>query len=208
MKNYLMLNNKQIELSAEQVKQIEESFGFNKTQLKDVAVGETFKVGELEFIVLEHKEYNPGNCETFVILKDFWKTDKLDDSSNDYKESSIRQSLNTEFYALLSNAVGSENIVKHTVDLTADDGRTDYNTCGDNISLLTCEMYRKYVYILDKYNPEKWWWLATPYSTKSNGSALSVCCVFRNGALDNRDCLTYFGVRPFCILKSNIFVSK
>ena len=205
MKNYLMLNNKQIELSAEQVKQIEESFGFNKTQLKDVAVGETFKVGDLEFIVLEHKEYNPGNCETFVILKDFWKTDKFDDSSNDYKESSIRKSLNTEFYALISNAVGSENIVKHTVDLTADDGRTDYGTCDDNISLLTCEMYRKYVYILDKYNPKKWWWLASPYSTKTNGYTLSVRCVCFDGALCGYDCDCNDGVRPFCIFNPSIF---
>ena len=208
MKNYLMLNNKQIELSPKQVKQIEESFGFNKTQLKDIPVGDTFKVGELEFIVLEHKEYNPGNCETFVILKDFWKTDKLGGSSNDYKESSTRQSLNTEFYALLSNSVGSENVVKHTVDLTADDGRTDYGNCVDNISLLTCEMYRKYVYILDKHNQKKWWWLATPYSTKSNGYTLSVRCVNGIGTMSYDYCYYYYGVRPFCILKSNIFVSK
>ena len=203
MKNYLMLNNKQIELSPEQVKQIEESFGFNKTQLKDIPTGETFKVGDFEFIVLEHKKE-----KTFVILKDFWKTDKFDDSSNDYKETSIRQSLNTEFYALLSNAVGNENIVKHTVDLTADDGRTDYDICYDNISLLTCEMYRKYVYILDKYNPKKWWWLVTPYSTKSNDYTLSVRCANCNGTLFNYSYFHGRGVRPFCILKSNIFVSK
>ena len=205
MKNYLMLNNKQIELSAEQVKQIEKSFGFNKTQLKDVAVGDTFKAGDLEFIVLEHKEHNPGNCETFVILKDFWKTDKFDGSSNDYKESSVRKSLNTEFYALISNAVGSENIVNHTVDLTADDGRTDYGTCEDKVSILTCEMYRKYVYILDKHNPKKWWWLATPYSTKSNDYPLSVRCVLSGGTLNSDYCGCSFGVRPFCILNPSIF---
>ena len=208
MKNYLMLNNKKIELSSEQVKQIEESFGFNKTQLKDVAVGETFKVGELEFIVLEHKEYNSGNCETLVILKNFWKTDKFDEVSNDYKESSIRKSLNTEFYALLSNAIESENIVKHKVDLISDDGRTDYGDCEDSISLLTCEMYRKYVYILDEHNPKKWWWLATAYSTKSNGYEASVRCVFSDGPMSSRSCDDDYGVRPFCILKSSIFVSK
>lgn len=55
MKNYLMLNNKQIELSAEQVKQIEESFGFNKTQLKDVAAT---TLGFVRFVSLTLQSFN------------------------------------------------------------------------------------------------------------------------------------------------------
>lgn len=203
MKNYLMLNNKKIELTPEQVKENENSFGFNKTKLSDIAVGETFKVGELEFIVLEHTEET-----TLIILKDFWKTAKFDDKSNDYKNSSIRKSINTDFYELLSNSIGSENIINHAVDLTADDGRTDYGACNDKISLLTCEMYRKYVYILEKNNPEKWWWLTTPYSTKNNVYKLSVRCVGSFGTLDYNHCYGNRGVRPFCILKSNIVVCK
>ena len=208
MKNYLMLNNKQIELPPEQVKQIEESFGFNKTELKNIPEGETFKVGELEFIVLEHREVFPGHSETLVILKAFWKTEKFDNKTNDYKNSSIRKLLNTDFYELLSKFVGAENIINHAVDITADDGRTDYGSCDDNISLLDCDMYRKYVYILEKYNPQKWWWLVTPYSTKSNGYEVSVRCVYDNGTLNIFNCFNVFGVRPFCILKSSIFVSK
>lgn len=207
MKNYLMLNNKQIKLSSEQVKQIEESFGSNRTELKNIPVGETFKVGELEFIVIEHKEEFPGHTETLVILKDFWKTAKFDDESNDYKNSSIRKLLNTDFYELLSKSVGAENIVNHTVNLTADDGRTDYGSCDDGISLLDCDMYRKYVYILEKHNPKKWWWLVTPYSTKSNGYNFSVRCVRSLGTMDDDSCGHDVGVRPFCILKSSIFVS-
>ena len=203
MKNYLILNNKKIELTPEQVKEIEKSFDFNKTQLKNIPVGETFKVNDLEFIVLEHKEET-----TCVILKGFYKTTSFDDSSNDYRESSIRNILNSEFYKLLSNAVGNENIVNHTVDITSDDGRTDYQSCDDNISLLTCDMYRKYVYILEKYNPQKWWWLATAQSTESNGYERAVRCVYVNGTLYNYFCYFNNGVRPFCILKSNIFVSK
>ena len=201
--NYLMLNNKKIELTPEQVKQIENSLNLNKTELKNIPVGKTFKVDDLEFIVLEHKTET-----TCVILKNFWKTTVFDNSSNDYKESSIRKSLNTDFLKMLSNSVGANNIIEHKVDLTADDGRTEYETCSDYISLLTCEMYRKYVYILDKYKNPNWWWLATPYSTKANGYEKSVRCVDSLGALDFYRCYYDFGVRPFCILKSNIFVSK
>lgn len=203
MKNYLMINNKKIELTPEQVKEIENSFGFNRVVLKDIEVGETFKVGNLEFIVLEHNEET-----TAVIFKDFWKTARFDVSFNDYKESEIRNDLNNTFYNELSGAIGVDNIVKHTVDLTSDDGRFDYKHCEDNISLLTCDLYRKYVYVLAKHNPKKWWWLATAYSTKSNDYELSVRCVDYIGTLGGYVCDRIVGVRPFCILKSSIFVSK
>ncbi|MBR4973626.1 MAG: hypothetical protein IKY45_04085 [Clostridia bacterium] len=208
MKNFLMLNNRKIELTPEQVKQIENSFDFNKVLLKDIEVGETFKVGTLEFIVLEHVMTDDNKNVTYVLLKDFWKTTKFDSSFNNYKESEIRKDLNNNFYNELSGIVGTDNIVEHTVYLAADDGRTDYGHCEDNISLLTCEMYRKYVYVLEKYNPKKWWWLATAYSTKSNGYETSVRCVDSSGTLSSINRGSSGGVRPFCILKSNIFVSK
>ena len=174
-----------------------------KKKLVDIEVGKTFKVDDLEFIVLEHLE----DDETAIILKDFWKTDRFDKSTNDYEQSSIRKELNSEFFEQLGAIVGKENILLHRVDLTSDDGRVDYGCCHDVISLLTCDMYRKYVYILDKYKPDDWWWLATAYSTKSNGYERSVRCVDYGGTLRS-NCYYYSGVRPFCILKSNIFVSE
>lgn len=170
-------------------------------RLADVPVGETFKVGDLEFIVLEHTNNN-----TNVILKDFWATDHFDDKTSNYAESRIRNTLNSVFYKKLVDAIGKENIVRHTIDLTTDDGRKDYGSVYDNISLLTCDMYRKYVTILDKYNPKKWWWLATSYSTASNGYNLNVRCVYFGGSLFDSCCNNNYGVRPFCILKSDIFV--
>lgn len=205
MSNCLILNDEKIELTAQQVEKIRISFGFDKTALRDVVPGETFKVGDLEFIVLEHHEET-----TSVIFKEFWKTAQFDSDYNDYSKSEIRKNLNTEFYKELCDSVGKDNIVKHTVDLTADDGRTDYKECEDNISLLTCDMYRKYVYILKNHNPKKWWWLATSYSTESNSYTTTVRCVSNYGSLISIDCYygLYCGIRPFCILKSNIFVSK
>ena len=200
MDNYLMLNDKKIELTPKQVEEIKSSFDFDKTALRDVEPGEIFKVGDLEFIVLEHHEET-----TSVILKELWKTEQFDSSCNDYSKSEIRKDLNTDFYKELYDCVGKDNIVKHTVDLTADDGRIDYKECEDNISILTCNMYRKYVYNLESYNPHQWWWLATPYSTESTGYTTTVRCVLRYGSLNNGHCNYDSGVRPFLIFNPSIF---
>lgn len=173
-----------------------------RVRLADIEVGKPFKVGNLEFVALEHF---PDT--TSVILKEFWKKASFDSDYNDYRSSDIRKDLNTDFYNQLSEIVGKENIIKLGIDLTSDDGRTDYEDCMDYISLLTCEQYRKYVNILDKYNPKQWWWLATPYSTLKDYNSL-VRCVFSSGALNYDFCNRFNGVRPFCILKSNIFVSE
>ena len=195
------------------VKEIESILGYeikivaNKPakQLADISAGETFKVGDLEFIVLKQHD----NGTTSVLLKDFWKTDIFDDNSNNYADSKIRRDLNNDFYKKLKLIVGEDNIMNHQVDLVSDDGRKDYLVVLDNISLLTCDMYRKYVEIIDKYRiTSDWWWLATAYSTKSNGYNSFVRCVNYVGALNySGHCGDNRGVRPFCILKSNIFVS-
>ena len=173
--------------------------------LFEIAAGDTFKVGKFEFIVLEQSR---AHDKTKVLLKDFWTTTKFDDDTNDYKNSWIREKLNGEFLDELANEIGRNNIVLHTVDLTADDGRKDYSSCNDCVSLLTCDMYRKYVDIIDKYRiTSDWGWLATPCSTSSNGYSFTVRCVYRDGTLFNYDCYYVNGVRPFCIFKSDIFVS-
>ena len=172
-------------------------------QLVDIPAGETFKVGDLEFIVLEHH-----NGQTAILLKDFWKTDIFDSKSNNYANSKIRKDLNKEFYKELKSLVGEDNIISHKVDLTSDDGRKDYGMVEDYISLLTCDIYRKYVDTIDKYRiTSDWWWLATAYSTESNGYGSYVRCVYYGGTLRNDFCNYRSGVRPFCILKSNIFIS-
>lgn len=203
MKDYLMINNKKIDLTPEQVREIECSFCYNKTALKNVAVGDTFWVGGLEFIVLEQ------NAETTsVILKDLWKVMSFDGFSNDYKNSQIRSYLNTVFYQEVASIVGDENIVEHSVNLIADDGRIEYQKCKDKVSLLTCGSYRKYIYVLSRHKVDKWWWLATAYSTDDNGCNTDVRCVNNAGTLSCTMCRYYNGVRPFCILKNDILVSQ
>lgn len=56
-------------------------------------------------------------------------------------------------------------------------------------------------------NQIDWYWTCTSWSTKERGWS-SVAVVSSSGYVDYYDCNFGFGVRPVCILKSNLFVSK
>ncbi len=202
MKNYIKVNNQKIELTDEQVREIQQSFGIEQIRLSDIPVGETFKVGEYEFIVLEH-----AKGTTAVILKDLLYESKKFGKDNDYKTSNVGF-LCDKFAVVISEIVGIENLIEHTVDLTSDDGLKDYGKIKRSMSLLTTDLYRRYVEILDKYKVNKWWWLATAFSTPKHDPDNWVKCVSPSGDVDNVIYIHYFGVRPFCIFSSNIFVSK
>lgn len=201
MKNYICINDKKIELTEEQVKKIQESCGINK-RLSDIPVGETFKIGKYEFIVLEHSKET-----TAVILKNLLVADKTFGTNNNYANSHIDK-LCMDFSEKLKAIVEKKNLIEHTVDLTADDGLKDYGKIKRTVSLLTATLYRRYVEILDKHKTSEWWWLATPFSTEKHNNRIWVKCVSPSGDV----CSDYYyddvGVRPFCILNSNIFVSE
>jgi hypothetical protein len=171
-------------------------------KLADVPVGETFEIGDHEFIVLEH-----SGDTTAVILKNLLP-DQAFGESNNYNGSDVDATCN-KFADELERAIGKDNLCLHTVDLTSDDGLKDYGSVERKASLLTCETYRRFVSILDKHKVDAWWWLATAYSTPAHGFARAVKSVAPSGYIY----YDYFnfgivGVRPFCILKSHIFVSK
>jgi hypothetical protein len=112
-----------------------------------------------------------------------------------------------DFAKEIAAIVGEDNILLHDVDLTSHDGLKDYGTIKRKASALTTPRAQRYVYILDKYNPGAWWWLATPWSTPAHCNDYWVECVSPSGLIYNDCCDDDSGVLPFCILKSNIFVS-
>ena len=203
MKNYVCINGNKIELTDEQVAQIKRSIITAAVKLSDKEIGETFRIGDYEFVVLEHRDGT-----TAVILKDLLEDSIFSETSCDFKTSVVKTKLD-EFERKIAKMIGEDNIIEHTVDLTSNDGLKDYGSVRTKMSLLTADLYRRYVEILDDVNPNEWWWLATPYSTPKHGFEKSVLCVSPSGNIyyDNF-CINFrHGVRPFCILNSNIFVS-
>ena len=92
------------------------------------------------------------------------------------------------------------------MDLLSLDGYDDYGRTTDKVSVLTIDQYRKYHKFIG--NVDRWNWLATPDSTPSGTDASSVQIVNDSGDV-NWDYSDYCGgVRPFFLLKSDIFVSS
>jgi hypothetical protein len=174
----------------------------NLRKLADVPVGELAMVGNHEMIVLEHT-----GSETMLLRKDLLKKNCEFGKNNNYDGSYV-DAICQDFAKEIAAIVGEDNILLHDVDLTSHDGLKDYGTIKRKASALTTPRAQRYVNILDKYTPGAWWWLATPWSTPAHCNDYWVECVSPSGDFyyGCYGCGGDFGVRPFCILKSNIFV--
>ena len=164
-------------------------------------IGETFELAGVTWKVLDVTEKGA------VCLADFIGEDmRFDTSCNDWKVSSLRKYLNTEFYQKLVSAVGEENIIEFERDLLSLDGQTEYGTCMDKVSLINVDEYRKYRCLIP--NTGEWWWTITPDSTKCNGDSIWTAVVSPSGCISNFSYDDDYGVRPFCIFSPSIFESE
>ena len=199
--NYLMFNGVKYILTAEEALSASPVANGN-TALLNIKEAETCKVGDYEFIVCEHTSEG-----TVLLMKDCLYENEEFGNNNNYNGSNVDK-LCEEFADGLAKVVGAENIILHTVDLTADDGLRDYGSIERRVSLFTANQYRKYVDILDKYRLDKWTWTATAYSTPKHDNDCWVKSVAPSGNIYYYYYYDFIGVRPFCILNSNIFVSE
>lgn len=177
------------------------SSGENFTELGKVEPGKVIKIGNLEFIVFKQLGGETGLLWRYVLDE----RRKFDDETVNYAYSSIRKYLNTEVLEMLAAEVGAENIVEHTVDLTTEDGLKVYGSVTDKVSLITEQMYKENRDVIGP-NLDRWWWIATACSKQEICACVRV--VSSDGLLDYFSCYDDGGVRPFCILKSNILVSE
>ena len=202
MKNYICINDVKTELTDKQVGKVRKILGLKDRRLSEVPKKKTFQIGRFELIVLEH-----SGDTTAVALREAYKKNVRFGDNNNYN-GSVADRTCEEFAAELASIIGEENIVMHTVDLTSDDGLKDYGKIRRRASAMTADRYRRYVDILDEYKLDIWTWLATAFSTKKHGNDSWVKCVSPSGFVgDNYYVIDGYGVRPFCILKSNIFES-
>lgn len=125
-------------------------------------------------------------------------------NKNDFAASSLRAYLNDEFLRRLIDAGAPEEAFKQfAIDLIADDGLKKYGTDSTRIGLITCDEYRLLRGNIPEL-PDTWWWTATPDSPTNP----FVRGVNSDGTLySNRAYYGFRGVRPLCVLKSEILKS-
>ena len=167
--------------------------------LGSVKPGDTVTIGEREYIVLGHEK-----GITAVVAKKPTKFMAFGKDGN-YARSDVRAYCKGEFYKELCKAVGEDNIIPHTVDLVSNDGSSKGVGVMDNVSILTCDLYRHYREFLPAIGSACW--TATRVTTLDKDYACFVCFVCSSGILSWDDCGCSHGVRPFCYLNSSVRVS-
>lgn len=196
--------SKALEVARELVRQLEEAERKNKVELSTLAPGDVFEIGKNDFIVLEQMTF-----ETKVISKDFMAENIVyDEDSRDYNESNLKKVIEDEIQPIIESEVGENNLVEHTVELTSVDMQHEFDDCKCKVRPITFDETRKYNNLLPNKELDDWWWTCTPWSTAERGCKYSIAVVSSAGGFGDGDCGSNYGVRPVCILKSNIFVSK
>ena len=165
---------------------------------KGLRIGDTFILANLKWTILKALD-NGYVClaNSMDVRMQFYP------SGNDWEDSGLRKFLNNEFLKTLLGEVGEENILPFERNLISLDGRTEYGTCEDKVSLLSFDEYRKYRDLIP-YD-DKWWWLLTPWNTCRRKDKRNVITVSPVGEIGSFSCAVRKGIRPVCVFSSEIF---
>lgn len=154
-------------------------------------IGEHFIYNGIEFICLDIID---GNYLAMTAKP--WAEIPFDTNNhNDWRKSSLRRVLNTDFLELLDK----KHLVMQTSDLIADNGDKAYGTSEDYVTILSCDQYRKYRDIVPLF--EEWMWTLTPWSCDTSYSN-RVRTVHTAGGVYSYSAYISNGVAPACLFSS------
>lgn len=195
--------SRELEAARELVRTLEEKEKDHKVELSKLSVGDVFKIGNHDFIVLDQ-----DGDKTAVISRNLMAKNEEFGNSRNYKKSNIRRVIEEDILPKIESEIGSENIIEHEVDLTSVDMQNEFGTYKCKMRPITFDESRQYNNLIVRKELPDWYWTCTPWSTEERGWNCSVAVVSPYGYFNDYRCGNGNGVRPFCILKSNVFVSK
>ncbi len=198
--------SRELEWERESSRQMEEEKR-SKVELSMLKPGETFLIGEHKFIVLEQED---GIAR--VISKGFMAEEVMFGERADYKISNLKKVIEKDIQPIIENEVGTDNIITHIVDLTSVDMQNEFGEVECKVRPITFDEARKYNDLLVNKDLPTWWFTCTPWPTcklwEQRKWWFDIATVMPKGCLDKSMYYDKLGVRPFCILKSNIFVPR
>lgn len=198
------MNNKEIlQKAKELVELLEKQEEAGKVALSTLNPGDVFQTtGKRKYKVLE--QYGDT---TKIISLDLVKENVRFGDNTDYNKSNVKKLCDTEILKDFEKEFGAESIEEHTVDIITADGQKVGNTeC--KIRPITFDEAREYTDITPNKKLNDWYWTLSPWSTEERGWKNCLAVVSPSGLIGWGYYDYGYGVRPVCILKSNIFVSK
>lgn len=198
------MNNKEIlQKAKELVELLEKQERTGNVELSMLKRGDVFQTtGKRKYKVLE--QYGDT---TKIISLDLVKKKVEFGKSTDYKKSNVKKLCDTEILKDFEEEFEAENIETHTADIITADGQK-LGTVDCKIRPITFDEAREYTDITPNNDLNDWYWTLSPWSTKERGWEKAYTVVSPSGCIDYGYYVNALGVRPVCILKSNIFVSK
>lgn len=198
-----MSNSEILKRAKELVELLEKQEKSDKVALSMLKRGDVFQTtGKRKYKVLEQYEDT-----TKIISIDLVKENVEFGDTSDYKKSNVKKLCDTEILKDFEEEFGAENIETHIVDIVTVDGQ-EIGTVDCKIRPITFDEAREYTDIIPNQHLDDWCWTLSPWSTEERGWKYSVAVVSPSGGFNRSGYDGSSGVRPVCILKSNIFVSK
>ena len=198
------MNNKEIlQKAKELVELLEKQEESGNAALSTLNPGDVFQTtGKRKYKVLE--QYGDT---TKIISLDLVKKNVKFGNNTDYNKSNVKKLCDTEILKDFEEEFGEENIKEHTTDIITVDGQK-IGTVDCKVRPITFDEARGYTDITPNPCLNDWYWTLSPWSAEERGWEKAFIVVSPSGYVYRYNCDYGNGVRPVCILKSNIFVSK
>jgi hypothetical protein len=198
-----MNNNEILKKAKELVELLEKQEKTCRVRLSELNPGDIFQTtGKRKYKVLEQ-----CGDTTKIISLDLVKENVKFGDNTDYNKSNVKKMCDTEILKDFEEEFGAENIEEHTVDIITVDGQK-IGVVKCKVRPLTFDEARKYTELTPNDELDDSYWTCSAWSTEERGWKYTLTVVSPSGCFIRNYCNYSFGVRPVCILKSNLFVSK
>lgn len=198
-----MSNSEILKKAKELVELLEKQEKTCRVRLSELNPGDIFQTtGKRKYKVLEQ-----CGDTTKIISLDLVKENVKFGDNTDYNKSNVKKMCDTEILKDFEEEFGAENIEEHTVDIITVDGQK-IGVVKCKVRPLTFDEARKYTELTPNDELDDSYWTCSAWSTVERGWKYALAVVSPSGGIGGNYFNYSFGVRPVCILKSNLFVSK